>query len=88
MKSNIISLGQLEEAGCDGRLNIYDADNNLLVCAPRTDNRLYTVKLGIGSPVCLMTKLGDTAWRWHARYGHLNFRALRDLGLKMKHYFI
>jgi transposase InsO family protein len=43
---------------------------------------LYTVKLGIGSPVCLMTKLGDTAWRWHARYGHLNFRALRDLGLK------
>jgi hypothetical protein len=49
---------------------------------------LYTVKLGIGSPVCLMTKLGDTAWRWHARYGHLNFRALRDLGLKMKHYFI
>lgn len=78
LKSNIVSLGQLEEAGCDirlfdGRLNIYDADYSLLVCAPRTNNRLYIVKLGIVPPVCLMTKIGDTSWRWHARYEHLDF---------------
>jgi hypothetical protein len=24
----------------------------------------------------------DTTWLWHARYGHLNFRALRELGRK------
>jgi transposase InsO family protein len=29
-----------------------------------------------------MHKLNDIAWKWHARYGHLNFRALRELGKK------
>jgi hypothetical protein len=87
LKSNIISLGQLEEAGCDirlfnGRLRVLDPDQNLLVSAPRTANRLYTVELGLASPICLLSKLIDTAWKWHARYGHLNFRALRDLGRK------
>lgn len=52
LKSNIISLGQLEEVGCDirlfnGRLKVFDPECNLLVCAPRAVNRLYTVKLGI-----------------------------------------
>ncbi|KAK3147062.1 hypothetical protein QOZ80_3BG0277590 [Eleusine coracana subsp. coracana] len=27
----------------------------------------------------LLAKSGDPAWRWHARYGHLNFRALEKL---------
>jgi hypothetical protein len=27
-------------------------------------------------------KHSDVAWQWHARFGHLNFRALRDLGRK------
>lgn len=66
IKSNIVSLGQLEEAGCDiklfdGSLKIFDPDQNLLVSAPRTDNRLYTVKLAITSPICVLTKLNDTA---------------------------
>jgi hypothetical protein len=82
-----VSLGQLEEAGCDirlfdGRLKVFDPEYNLLISAPRTGNRLYTVKLGVVPPVCLLTKLNDVAWQWHARYGHLNFRALRDLGRK------
>jgi len=29
-----------------------------------------------------MLSIADTAWLWHARYGHLNFRALRELGRK------
>ncbi|CAD6257884.1 unnamed protein product [Miscanthus lutarioriparius] len=41
LKSNIVSLGQLEEAGCDirlfdGRLKVFDPEYNLLVSAPRT----------------------------------------------------
>jgi len=24
--------------------------------------------------------MGEEAWLWHGRYGHLNFRSLRDLG--------
>ena len=87
LKSNIISLGQLEEAGCDirlfaGRLKVFDPEYNLLVSAPRTGNRLYTVQLSVIPPVCLLSKLDDAAWLWHSRFGHLNFKALRNLGVK------
>ena len=89
LKSNIISLGQLEEGGCDirlfnGRLSVLDPENNLLISAPRTGNRLYTLKPDADSPVCFLAKHTDPAWKWHARFGHLNFRSLRELGrLKM-----
>ena len=46
-------------------------------------NRLYVLKLNLTAPLCLLTKLEEAAWLWHARYGHLNFRALHDLGTKM-----
>jgi hypothetical protein len=87
LKSNIISLGQLEEAGYDirlfaGRLKVFDLDYNLLVSAPRTGNRLYTVQLSVIPAICLLSKLDDVAWLWHSRFGHLNFKALRNLGVK------
>lgn len=58
---------------------VYDQGCALLISAPRTANRLYTVKLNLSEPICLLAKSDDVAWRWHARFGHLNFRALRDL---------
>jgi len=87
LKSNIISLGQLEEAGCDvrlrnGRLTVVDSEGTLIISAPRTNNRLYTLKNAVVSPVCLHMNLEDKNWLWHARFGHLNFRALRDLASK------
>lgn len=45
-------------------------------------NRLYVMKVNLMSPVCLLTKMEEEAWRWHARFGHLNFRVLRELGVK------
>ena len=45
-------------------------------------NRLYTMKVNMTKPVCLLTKMEEEAWLWHARYGHLNFRSLRELGAK------
>jgi len=87
LKSNIVSLGQLEENGLkatlgDGKLCVFDHDKSLLIAAPRTANRLYTVKLGLVSPVCLLANSDNLAWQWHARFGHLNFRALHDLSGK------
>nr|CAE03285.2 OSJNBb0046P18.1 [Oryza sativa Japonica Group] len=35
--------------------------------------------LDIDRPVCLAARSAEPAWRWHARYGHLNFPALRKL---------
>lgn len=48
----------------------------------RSTNRLYTLNLHLIASVCLQVKANDAAWRWHARYGHLNFRALHELGAK------
>jgi hypothetical protein len=87
LKSNIVSLGQLEEKGFkvvleNGKMCVYDQDRALLISTPRTANRLYTIKFGLVSPVCLLANSEDVAWRWHARFGHLNFRALRDLSCR------
>jgi hypothetical protein len=27
----------------------------------------------------MLSKQDDGAWKWHARFGHLNFRVLKDL---------
>lgn len=88
LKSNIISLGQLEERGFEvslknGRLKVLDSEGTLLISAPRTGNRLYTIRLGPASPVCYLMKTGDATWLWHGRYGHLNFKALRELGKEL-----
>lgn len=52
LKSNIISLGQATEAGCDIRLRgeqltMHDQQGKLLVTAKRSRNRLYKVHMGI-----------------------------------------
>lgn len=85
LRSNIVSLGQLEEDSCkivieDGTCNVFDVERSLLARAPRVKNHLLTTQLV--APVCLIAKTSDKAWVWHGRYGHLNFCALRDLGEK------
>jgi hypothetical protein len=88
LKSNIVSLGQLEEKGFEvslknGRCSVLDqGGQTLLISAPRNANRFYTYKFSVVAHVCLLTKMDDNAWKWHARFGHLNFRSLRDLGRK------
>ncbi|XP_076940852.1 uncharacterized protein LOC143610193 [Bidens hawaiensis] len=87
LKSNIISLGQATENGCDVRMKknyllLYDGEGKLMMKVFRTRNRLYTAKLIVGAPVCLLSRLDDPAWLWHARMGHLNFEAMKALGTK------
>jgi hypothetical protein len=84
LRTSIISIGQLDEVGCSalvkgGFMVLRDRQEDLIAKVPRTGNRLYTVELKITRPVCLAASTGDDAWRWHARYGHLNFDALRKL---------
>jgi hypothetical protein len=43
---------------------------------------LYLAKFGLAPPVCLFAQSENESWLWHARYGHLNFRALSDLSAK------
>lgn len=78
LTSNIISLGQLKERDDkvvleDGHLCVFDRQGQLLVRVKRARNRLYILNLDLAQPVCFMARLDDDAWRWHMRYGHLNF---------------
>ncbi|XP_020193459.1 uncharacterized protein [Aegilops tauschii subsp. strangulata] len=85
LRSNIISLGQMDELGCEtnirhGLLRLRDQEGRLIARVQRNGGRLYVLRLTAGRPVCLLSRGADEAWLWHGRYGHLNFRALRDLG--------
>lgn len=91
LRCNIISLGQLEEAGCrveidKGVLEVFkpiqSEDTRTIVIRVEWRNRLYVMKVNLTSLVCLLTKIEEDAWHRHAQFGHLNLRALHDLGAK------
>jgi hypothetical protein len=74
LKTSIISLGQLDENGCetmihDGTMYVRDRSRRLLAKVARSRNRLYKVPLQIMQPVCLSARRGSDAWRWHERLG-------------------
>jgi hypothetical protein len=84
LTANIVSLRQLDEGGCPvhidaGVLQIWDEKKRLIVKVTRCTVRLYTLRLNLAKPVCLIARRGDEAWRWHERYGHIHFGALRKL---------
>ncbi|XP_076906184.1 uncharacterized protein LOC143562180 [Bidens hawaiensis] len=84
LQSNIISLGQATESGCDIRMKddyllMYDDQGKLLMRVTRSKNRLYTIKLKTGKPVCLQARIDYENWLWHARLGHLNFKSMKQM---------
>ena len=84
LKSNIISLGQATESGCDVRmrkdyLTLHDKDGNLIVKAPRSKNRLYKVIMEVEEHKCLQLEIKDDYSRWHARLGHLGADAMKTM---------
>jgi len=85
LNTHIISLGQFDENGCqvlieDGILRVRDRERRLLVKVKREANRVYKLTARVAQPVCLAIHTGsDSAWTWHARFGHLNFDSLRQL---------
>lgn len=47
-----------------------------------TDNRLFLLNLHRSTDSCFLTKIQDSTWLWHFRYGHLNFGGLKTLQQK------
>ena len=84
LKSNIISLGQATEAGCDIRLRdeyltMHDRDGKLLVEANRAKNRLYKVRMGLKTSTKLHLTETSESTRWHARLGHVNHATMKAM---------
>jgi hypothetical protein len=85
LTANIISVGQLDERGYQvlvehGELRVRDEERCLLAKIRRNAGRLYVLNINIAQPVCLAARGDEEAWVWHARFGHLNFRAFRKMG--------
>src|SRR5664279_909146 len=85
LNAHIISLVQLDETGCQvliqgGVLRVRDRERRLLVKVQRGATRLYKITAWVAQPVCYAALAGaNTAWTWHARFGHLNFDSMRRL---------
>ena len=87
LRSNILSLGQATEQGCDVRmkddyLTLRDSNGRLLTKVLRTSNRLYKVPLKVGTPNCLLAKIKEEPWSWHARLGHISFKTIQAMAAK------
>jgi hypothetical protein len=84
LKANIVSLGQMEEAGYkivleSGFLKLWNRAGTLAAKVKRGASRLYMHHLDVDQPMCLVAQGTSPAWRWHSRYGHLNFHGLKWL---------
>ncbi|KAG7584577.1 Integrase catalytic core [Arabidopsis suecica] len=85
LKSNIVSLGQATESGCDVRmredqLTLCDKEGKLLVKAKRSRNRLYKVILEVDNTKCLQIGgSSNISSRWHARLGHIGTENMKTM---------
>ena len=84
LKRNILGLGQATEQGYDVRmrdnyLTLKDSNGRLLAKVLRSPNRLYKLRLEVGRPACLHTRMEEDTWRWHARFGHISFKTIRSM---------
>jgi hypothetical protein len=84
LTTNNISLGQLDEIGYEviisgALMRVRDDHSRLLAKVQWSSNRLYVLNLSIAQPMNLLVKGTEGAWLWHACFGHLNVRALRNL---------
>ncbi|XP_014511675.1 uncharacterized protein LOC106770373 [Vigna radiata var. radiata] len=86
MKCNLLSIGQLVEKGFtvimgnQNRVEIYDNKNRLVLISKTSDNRTFQVCFdGVENVHCLSAVKNEESWKWHLRFGHLNFRDLQGL---------
>lgn len=84
MKSNILSIGQLLEKGYiihmeSGSLSLRDAQDRLVTQVQMAKNRMFPLHLNTSLKKCFYGSIDNESWRWHLRYGHLNFNGLKLL---------
>nr|GEZ65413.1 zinc finger, CCHC-type [Tanacetum cinerariifolium] len=64
------------------KLTLYDKNKRLLMKVERSKNRLYSIRLQIEEPICLLENVENKAWLWYARLGHLNFDDINKMTRK------
>lgn len=87
LRSNIVSLGQATEVGCEVRMRddtlmLFDRQGDLMAKTRRSMNRLYKVILEVDKPLTLYLASCADSTIWHARLGHINVEAMRLMAKK------
>ena len=82
LRSNIISLGQATEAGCEVRMKdkelyLLDRLGHVMVKTTRSVNRLYKVILAADTVQVLQISEATESYKWHARLGHVNTNTMK-----------
>lgn len=82
LRSNIVSLGQATEGGCeirmkDNELSLLDKHGKEMIKTKRAKNRLYKVILQVDQLQCLQIQSCTDPEVWHARLGHINKETMR-----------
>jgi hypothetical protein len=84
MKINLLSLGKLLGKGNTMKMenmhmNVFDNKHQLILKAPMSKNKTFKVEIQAGESKCLEATMMNDDWIWHKRYGHLNFKSLKEL---------
>lgn len=84
MKSNILSVGELLERGYvihmeNFSLYLKDAHGRLMARAQMTRNRIFPLQINTRFEKRFHGLVNNESWKWHLRFGHLNFNGLKLL---------
>ena len=84
MKSNILSIGQLLQKGYiihmeNMLLTLRNARRKLIARVRMSKNRMFPLNLNTKIGSCNIGVMEDESWKWHLRFGHLNFNGLKLL---------
>ena len=84
LKTNILSLGKLDDQGCktslsNGFLTIHDRAGRLLTKTKKTLGNMYKMKIDINERCNLIKEEASEAWLWHKRFCHQSFYTLQEM---------
>ena len=84
LKTNIISLGKLDDQGCktilsSGFLTIHGKLRRLLTKMKKTSRNMYKLKININESCNLIEGETSEVWLWHKRFCHKSFHTLQDM---------
>ncbi|KAL6276254.1 hypothetical protein ACE6H2_019855 [Prunus campanulata] len=85
LKTSLLSAGQLQDKGYGirifkGECEVYDPKRCSIAMVKMSSNMLFPLK--INTIQASLLTIEDDSWRWHYKYGHLNFNGLRTLHQK------
>ena len=84
LKTNILSLGKLDDQGCKTILNssfltVHEKFGRLLTKTKKTLGYMYKLKININERCNLTEEEISEGWLWNKRFSHHSFYSLQDM---------